>query len=110
MNDCFFDVNVNALLTPVVDIQEALALANSTENDLTTAVRTSNVVRVMWFSQLQDRDGNINLGTFGSETHMPFAGLGSSGNRIREPSIGVPDDYRNLRDFLPEAQPAHSIL
>ena len=42
----------------------------------------------MWFAQ-RVRTGvvNINVGTFGSEPHMPFGGFGSSGNGTREPGV-----------------------
>ena len=30
---------------------------------------------------------NVNIGTFGSEPHMPFGGFGFSGNGTREPEL-----------------------
>lgn len=94
-------------LHPVVDIQEALALANATEYGLTAAIHTRNVDRAMWFAQrVKAGVANINLGTFGSEPHMPFGGFGSSGNGTREPGIEALDVYSELKNisFLTRSQ------
>jgi acyl-CoA reductase-like NAD-dependent aldehyde dehydrogenase len=89
-----------ATLHPVVDIQEALSIANATEYGLTAAVHTRNVDRAMWFAQRVNVGvANINLGTFGSEPHMPFGGFGSSGNGSREPGIEAIDVYSELKNI-----------
>lgn len=87
-------------LHPVADLQEALALANATEYGLTAAIHTRNVDRAMWFAQrVKAGVANINLGTFGSEPHMPFGGFGSSGNGTREPGIEALDVYSELKNI-----------
>jgi aldehyde dehydrogenase (NAD+) len=87
-------------LHPVGDLQEALALANATEYGLTAAIHTRNVDRAMWFAQrVKAGVANINLGTFGSEPHMPFGGFGSSGNGTREPGIEALDVYSELKNI-----------
>jgi len=84
----------------VKDSEHALQVANSTEYGLTAAVHTSNVDRAMWFAQ-QIRAGtvNINIGTYGSEAHMPFGGFGSSGNGTREPGVEALDIYSELKNI-----------
>lgn len=94
-------------LHPVADIQEALTLANATEYGLTAAIHTRDVDRAMWFAQrVKAGVANINLGTFGSEPHMPFGGFGSSGNGTREPGIEALDVYSELKNisFLTRSQ------
>lgn len=87
-------------LHPVADIQEALVLANVTEYGLTAAIHTRNVDRAMWFAQrVKAGVANINLGTFGSEPHMPFGGFGASGNGTREPGIEALDVYSELKNI-----------
>lgn len=87
-------------LHPVADLQEALALSNATEYGLTAAIHTRSVDRAMWFAQrVKTGVVNINLGTFGSEPHMPFGGFGSSGNGTREPGIEALDVYSELKNI-----------
>jgi aldehyde dehydrogenase (NAD+) len=87
-------------LHPVDDLADALALANNTEYGLTAAIHTRNVDRAMWFVQrVKAGVANINLGTFGSEPHMPFGGFGSSGNGTREPGFEALDVYSELKNI-----------
>lgn len=84
----------------VEDIGDALKLANATEYGLTAAIHTRNVDRAMWFAQrVKAGVANINLGTFGSEPHMPFGGFGASGNGTREPGIEALDVYSELKNI-----------
>lgn len=89
-----------ATLHVVDDMHEALALANNTEYGLTAAIHTANVDRAMWFAQ-HVRAGvvNVNIGTFGSEPHMPFGGFGASGNGSREPGVEALDVYSELKNI-----------
>ncbi len=101
-----FDVDINqteifgpvASIIKVKDIHQALDVSNATEYGLTAAIHTRNVDRAMWFAQ-RIRSGliNINIGTYGSEPHMPFGGLGSSGNGTREPGVEALDVYTELK-------------
>jgi acyl-CoA reductase-like NAD-dependent aldehyde dehydrogenase len=89
-----------ALLHPVADIESALQIANSSEYGLTSAIHTANVDRAMWFAQrVKSGVANVNLGTFGSEPHMPFGGFGASGNGTREPGIEALDVYSELKNI-----------
>lgn len=87
-------------LHPVDDLTDALNLANATEYGLTAAIHTRNVDRAMWFAQrVKAGVVNINLGTFGSEPHMPFGGFGASGNGTREPGVEALDVYSELKNI-----------
>jgi acyl-CoA reductase-like NAD-dependent aldehyde dehydrogenase len=65
---------------------------------LKSAIHTRNVGRAMWFAQ-RVRAGavNINIGTYGSEPHMPFGGFGASGKGIREPGVDALDVFLELK-------------
>jgi aldehyde dehydrogenase (NAD+) len=89
-----------ATLHRVDGLAEALALANDTEYGLTAAIHTRNVDRAMWFAQrVRAGVANVNLGTFGSEPHMPFGGFGASGNGTREPGAEALDVYSELKNI-----------
>lgn len=89
-----------ATLHVVDDLKQALDMANETEYGLTSAIHTRSVDRAVWFAQ-RVRAGlvNINLGTYGSEPHMPFGGFGASGNGTREPGIEALDVYSELKNI-----------
>jgi len=87
-------------LHPVEDIHQALNMANATEYGLTAAIHTRSVDRAMWFAQrVKAGVANINLGTYGSEPHMPFGGFGASGNGTREPGVEALDVYSELKNI-----------
>jgi aldehyde dehydrogenase (NAD+) len=89
-----------ATLHQVNDIEEALQLSNSTEYGLTTAIHTRNVDIAMWFAQrVKAGVANVNMGTYGSEPHMPFGGFGASGNGTREPGLEALDVYSELKNI-----------
>jgi len=89
-----------ATLHSVENLNEALNLANESNYGLTAAIHTRSVDRAMWFAQ-RVRAGvvNINLGTHGSEPHMPFGGFGASGNGTREPGIEALDVYSEIKNI-----------
>ena len=89
-----------ATLHRVTDMNHALKLANNTPYGLTAAIHTKNVDRAMWFAQ-KIRTGvvNVNIGTYGSEPHMPFGGFGASGNGTREPGVEAIDVYSELKNI-----------
>lgn len=87
-------------LHSVENLQEALSLANATEYGLTASIHTRDVDRAMWFAQrVKAGMANVNLGTYGSEPHMPFGGFGASGNGTREPGIEALDVYSELKNI-----------
>jgi acyl-CoA reductase-like NAD-dependent aldehyde dehydrogenase len=96
----------NEIFGPVVTIQrvknleEALNLSNNTEYGLTAAIHTKDVDKAMWFAQkIKAGVVNINIGTYGSEPHMPFGGFGLSGNGTREPGVEALDFYSELKNI-----------
>jgi len=89
-----------ATLYPVDNLQEALDLANATEYGLTAAIHTQSIDRAMWFAQrVCSGVANINMGTYGSEPHMPFGGFKNSGNGTREPGVEALDVYSELKNI-----------
>ncbi len=104
--DRFADIAKNEIFGPVAtlhiveDLNDALFFSNSSEYGLTAAIHTTNVDKAMWFAQnVKAGLVNINIGTFGSEPHMPFGGFGSSGNGTREPGIEALDVYSELKSI-----------
>lgn len=84
----------------VESLEEALNLANGTEFGLTASIHTCSVDRAMWFAQrVKAGVANINMGTYGSEPHMPFGGYGASGNGTREPGVEALDVYSELKNI-----------
>ncbi len=87
-------------LYAVENLVEALDLTNSTEFGLTASIHTRSVDRAMWFAQRVNAGvANVNMGTHGSEPHMPFGGYGSSGNGTREPGVEALDVYSELKNI-----------
>ncbi len=87
-------------LHAVDDLSEALEMANATDYGLTSAIHTRSVDRAMWFAQrVKAGVANVNMGTYGSEPHMPFGGFGVSGNGTREPGVEALDVYSELKNI-----------
>ncbi len=87
-------------LHAVETLSEALTMANATEYGLTASIHTRSVDRAMWFAQrVKAGVANINMGTYGSEPHMPFGGFGASGNGTREPGAEALDVYSELKNI-----------
>jgi aldehyde dehydrogenase (NAD+) len=54
----------------------------------------------MWYARrVKTGVVNINIGTYGSEPHMPFGGYGFSGNGTREPGVEALDVYSELKNI-----------
>jgi len=89
-----------ATMHAVRDIRHALELANASEYGLTASIHTKSVDRALWFTQrVRAGVANVNLGTYGSEPHMPFGGFGASGNGTREPGVEALDVYSELKNI-----------
>ncbi len=95
-------------LHAVDDFGEALAVANATEYGLTASIHTRNVDRAIWFAQrVKAGVANVNMGTYGSEPHMPFGGFGASGNGTREPGVEALNVYSELKNISFLVRPEH---
>ena len=87
-------------LHEVSSLAHALELANASEYGLTAAIHTRSIDRALWFAhRVRTGVANVNLGTFGSEPHMPFGGFGASGNGTREPGVEALDVYSELKNI-----------
>jgi aldehyde dehydrogenase (NAD+) len=86
------------ILYRVKDFDEAIAIANDSPFGLTAAIHTQNLHRAMTFiNRIQAGVTVVNGGTYGSEPHMPFGGLRSSGNGWREAGTQALDVYSDLK-------------
>ena len=76
-----------ATLHRVAGFDEAVETANATEYGLTAAIWTTSIHRAQEFLvRVRSGVASVNGPTYGSEPHMPFGGLGQSGNGWREPA------------------------
>jgi acyl-CoA reductase-like NAD-dependent aldehyde dehydrogenase len=82
----------------IPNLTKAIQVANESDYGLTAAIHTTDVNKSMFFAH-NVRAGavNVNAGTYGSEPHYPFGGMGSSGNGTREPGVEALDIYTSLR-------------
>lgn len=89
-----------ATLHIVEGIYDALDFSNSSEYGLTAAIHTRDLDIAVWFAhRIRTGTINVNLGTYGSEPHMPFGGFGFSGNGTREPGVEAIDVYSELKNI-----------
>jgi acyl-CoA reductase-like NAD-dependent aldehyde dehydrogenase len=95
-----------ATLHRVEGFDEAIEAANTTEYGLTAAIWTNSIHRVQEFL-IRVRSGvaSVNGPTYGSEPHMPFGGLGQSGNGSREPGTEALDVYSDLKTVYVRHEP-----
>lgn len=76
------------------DFHDAIRLVNTTEFKLTSAVHTKSMDRAQAFiDSVNVGVVRINGPTHGSEPHVPFGGIGISGNGWREPGEKALDFY-----------------
>lgn len=89
-----------AHIESVSSLEEAIYLANSSKYGLTSAIHTQNISTALEFVK-KSKSGvvNVNIGTFGSEPHFPFGGVGWSGNGSREPGVEALDVYSELKNI-----------
>ena len=74
--------------------EAALAAANGTPYGLSSACYTSDPTQIMQFKNgIQAGMTSINNTTSGAEAHLPFGGVGWSGNGTRESGVWVLDAY-----------------
>ena len=96
-----------AALYRVADLAEAIALVNDSPYGLTAAIHTASMHRAMHFAdQVQTGVVVVNGGTHGSEPHMGFGGVKSSGNGWKEAGAEALDVYSDVRYVNVVADPA----
>jgi alpha-ketoglutaric semialdehyde dehydrogenase len=95
-----------ATLHRVAGFDEAIEAANATEYGLTAAIWTNSIHRTQEFLiRVRSGVGSVNGPTYGSEPHMPFGGLGQSGNGWREPGTEALDVYSDLKTVYIRHEP-----
>lgn len=87
-----------AYIYKVKNIHEAIELTNQSRFGLTSAIHTKDIDQALFFAQhVKTGVVNVNIGTFGSEPHVPFGGFKESGNGTREPGTEAIDFYSELK-------------
>ena len=80
------------------DLDHAIALVNDSPYGLTAAIHTASVHRALRFAEtVQAGVVVVNGGTHGSEPHMGFGGVKSSGTGWREAGIEALDVYSDWK-------------
>lgn len=90
----------------VKNFDEALKLANESEFKLTGTIHTSSIHRAEEFiARYRAGVARVNGPTHGSEPHMPFGGMGLSGNGWREPGTKALDFYSEWKQISIDHDP-----
>jgi aldehyde dehydrogenase (NAD+) len=99
------EASVTELFGPITALyraksfEDALVMANESPYGLTASIHTTRLDRAFRFIEtMKTGVAVVNGGTHGSEPHMPFGGVKSSGNGSREPGTEALDVYSNLKD------------
>jgi aldehyde dehydrogenase (NAD+) len=90
----------------VDSLEDAISQVHQVPFALTAAVHTQDIGRALRF-QAQCRVGvvSINGPTYGSEPHLPFGGLGASGNGWREAGTEALDVYSDWKTVYTRGTP-----
>jgi aldehyde dehydrogenase (NAD+) len=106
------EISQTELFAPVVilyrvkNLKEALALANNSRFKLSGAIHTKSRRQAEEFiAGYRVGVVRVNGPTHGSEPHMPFGGLGLSGNGWREPGLLSFDFYSERKQISSDGQP-----
>jgi aldehyde dehydrogenase (NAD+) len=93
----------------VRDLDEAIDAANSTDYGLTAAIWTDSVHRAQEFvARVRSGVASVNGPTYGSEPHMPFGGVGQSGNGWREAGTEALDVYSDWKTVYANHDPSRA--
>jgi len=88
------------VLYKVKNFDEALKLANSSDFKLSGAIHTKSIERAERFKKEYIAGvARVNGPTHGSEPHVPFGGVGLSGNGWREPGLKALDFYSDWKQI-----------
>jgi alpha-ketoglutaric semialdehyde dehydrogenase len=88
-------------LIPVSSYEEAIRVANGTSYGLSTGIFTENARTA--FRAMRDIESGlvyINAATTGSEIHLPFGGMKSSGNGHRELGPHAVDEFSEVKSIF----------
>jgi aldehyde dehydrogenase (NAD+) len=88
------------VLVKAKDFEDALSLANDSDFKLSGAIHTNDPKRAEVFvNRYNSGVVRVNGPTHGSEPHMPFGGVGMSGNGWREPGSKALDFYADWKQI-----------
>ncbi|MCG2686749.1 aldehyde dehydrogenase family protein [Candidatus Parcubacteria bacterium] len=94
------EISQKEIFGPVValyrakDFDEAMNIANNSQYNLSSSLHTKSIHRANQFiDKIKAGVARVNGPTYGSEPHMPFGGMGLSGNGWREPGEKALDFY-----------------
>jgi len=88
-------------IIPVAGYEEAIQVANATEYGLSTALFTEDMR--LTFRAIRDIQAGLvymNAGTTGSEIHLPFGGMKTSGNGHRELGSSAVDEFSETKSVF----------
>ncbi len=80
------------------DLDEAIKIANSVEYGLSSSIYTKNITNA--FKAVEKIEAGItyiNAPTIGSEIHLPFGGVKSTGNGTREAGTTAVEEFTELK-------------
>ena len=84
----------------VENLEEAIALNNSVEYGLSSALYTQDVNRAHYaMRELRSGIVYLNAGTIGSEVHLPFGGVKATGNGHREAGQAALDTFSEWKSI-----------
>jgi aldehyde dehydrogenase (NAD+) len=84
----------STLVMPVSDLDEALAVANSTEYGLSMSIYTNDLRQAFAaIEQMQSGIVYVNAPTIGAEIQLPFGGVKNTGNGHREAGTVALDEF-----------------
>jgi aldehyde dehydrogenase (NAD+) len=95
-------------IIPVESYEEAIRVANATEYGLSTSIFTENTR--LSYRALRDIEAGlvyVNAGTTGSEIHLPFGGMKSSGNGHRELGHYAVEEFSEVKSIFVSYPPRH---
>ena len=106
------EISKKELFGPVValyrvkNLDDAIRLSNDSQYKLSGAIHTSSIHRAEEFIR-RYRAGvvRVNGPTHGSEPHMPFGGMGLSGNGWREPGTNALEFYSDWKHVSVDYDP-----
>lgn len=106
----FYDCEIFGPVTSLYKVKnfnEALELANYSSYGLTSVIHTKNIDRIQEFiKNIEAGVVSINGPSHGSEPHLPFGGIKSSGNGTKEPGPQALDVYSNLKSVYIKHDPS----
>jgi aldehyde dehydrogenase (NAD+) len=78
--------------------EEAIEVANGTDYGLSASVYSTNIARAMnAIAEFESGIAYVNAPTIGSEIHLPFGGVKSTGNGHRESGKSAIEQFTEIK-------------